>query len=248
MPRSKKSSAEARRQFRAALPPRLRPDFDRLLRHAATPSDGLAWYHQLGTLVRRLRGAGAAGPLRAAGGFKALSEAAGVADSLLQKAGRFIDLYPSKQNLREVAELGVDWTRLWLSFAVRDREERHALLGEAVENGWDQDTLRFEVQGRHPTGRRGVGGRKPRTAEGHRPEVTLRRLVLAGENWLSLYEGAWSTIGRADWEALLAGPSADEAARFRELLGEAAEAIGNLAKASQKVRSLLAGLLRSREG
>ncbi len=247
MPRSKKPSAEARRQFRDALPAPLRPDFDRLVRHADTPPDGVAWYHQLGTLVRHLRGAGDAGPLRAAGGLKRLSEAVGVADSLLQKAGRFADLYPRKRDLRGVVGLGVDWTRLWLSFPVGDREERHALLLEAVADGWDQDSLRFEVQRRHPTGRRGVGGRKPRAAEGHGPEVTLRQLVLAGKSWLSLYKGAWSRISRADWERLLAGRPA-EAARFRELIRDAGETIEALARASGEVRSLLAGLLRSRQG
>jgi hypothetical protein len=248
MPKSKAPSVEAQRAFHAALPAPLRPDFDRLVRHADTPPDGLAWYHRLGALVRRLRGAGGADALRAAGGFKALSEAVGVAASLLQKAGRFVDLYPGKQDLREVEELGVDWTRLWLSFCVDDRGKRHALLRRAVADGWDQDALRFEVQRRRPTGRRGVGGRKPRKAEGHGPEVTLRRLVLAGKTWLSLYEGAWSKIGRRDWEQLLAGRPTDEAALFRELLGDAAKTMGTLARASREVRSLLADLLRSREG
>jgi hypothetical protein len=249
MPRSKKPSGQAQRRFRDGLPAELQRPFDELVGHVATLPDGLRWYHQLGILVRRLRGAGGdTGPLRGAGGFKALSDAVGVADSLLRKAGRFVQLYPSKQELRAVAALGVDWTRLWLAFSIGDEEDRHAVLEKAVDQGWDQDTVRFEVQRRHPTGRRGMGGRKPKKAEGHGPEVTLRQLVLAGRNLLSLYEGAWSKIGRADWNRFLAGLSADEAAPFRELLRDAGKAMGTLAKASRQVRSLLADLLRSHEG
>jgi hypothetical protein len=249
MPRSKKPSGQARRRFLHDLPAELQRPFDELVGYVANPPDGLRWYHQLGILVRRLRGAGGdAGPLRGAGGFKALSDAVGVADSLLRKAARFADLYPRKRDLREVTDLRVDWTRLWLSFCVAGREERHALLRQAVAGGWDQDTLRFEVQQRHPTGRRGVGGRKPKGAQGHGPEVTLRQLVLAAKNWLSLYAGAWSMIGRRDWERLLAGLSADEAARFRALLADAGKTMGKLAKSSREVRSLLADLLRSGEG
>ena len=63
-----------------------------------------------------------------------------------------------------------------LTFAVRDLTKRHELLREAVDNGWTSGQLRFRVQERTPSKRRGVGGRPRRQVEDYGPDVTLRQL------------------------------------------------------------------------
>jgi hypothetical protein len=83
---------------------------------------------------------------------------------------RFAKGYLRRAAVRQLEELGADWTMLQLTFAVRDRQERHALLAQAVRERWSPERLRFEVQQRHPTRRQGVGGRTPRDPQGFGPE------------------------------------------------------------------------------
>src|SRR5262245_39657525 len=94
-----------------------------------------------------------------------LARALGPCPSLLTKAARFAHLYPLQEDLAALERLGVDWARLGLTFSVQDRKARERLLRETVRRQWWIEQLRFEVQRRFPSGRRGVGGR-PRARPG----------------------------------------------------------------------------------
>ena len=157
MPHIKPASREAKAAYRKNLPTELRSTFDPLAEALANWRYELDWYRQVGTLLRHLREGGA--PEGGGSWLKGLSDALNVSPGLLVKAIRFAQLYPKKKDVRELEKLGVDWTRVTLAFPVKERADRHELLEEAVKEGWGSQQLRFEVQRRHPSGRRGVGGR-----------------------------------------------------------------------------------------
>src|SRR5262249_61120398 len=92
----------------------------------------LGWYHAVGKLVRDLRDAIPAAR-RGTGWAAALAVALGVSPSLLQKAIRFVELYPTAKDFKPLEDLGLDWTRLDLTFAVKGRKTRQALEHRAVK-------------------------------------------------------------------------------------------------------------------
>src|SRR5262249_42129762 len=137
------------------------------------------------------------------GALAGLAAALGPCPSLLQKAARFALLYPSEKHLARLEQIGVDWTRLWLTFPVENQKDRETLLREAVQGSWTSERLRFEGQQQHPSRRLGVGGR-PRAHPGaYGPEVTLRRLEQHSQAWLRFYQDAWSGVGPPDWKRLV---------------------------------------------
>ena len=162
------TSKAVRRRYREALPgPEQQSAFDELGRLIDGPRDDLAWYHRVGQLVGRLRPE----VPRGSQWTRRLSEALGPSPDLLAKAGRFAELYPTRRDVRELEAMGVNWTRLYFAFAVPGRRDRHALLRRAVRERWSDQRLRFTVQQRFPSKRRGVGGRPRRPVTGHGPEV-----------------------------------------------------------------------------
>jgi hypothetical protein len=124
---------------------------------------------------------------------------------LLAKARRFAELYPKREDVQELETVGVNWTRLYLAFAVPGRGDRHALLREAVRERWSDQQHRFTVQQRFPSRRRGVGGRPRRPVTSHGPEVTLRELERQCRRWLGFHEQGWQGVKDRDWGRFVRG-------------------------------------------
>jgi len=208
------TSGDVRRRYRRTLPgPEQRRAFDELGRLIDSPRDDLPWHHRVGELVGRLRPESWRGTRWTVG----LAEALGPSPELLAKARRFAQLYPTQEAVRELEAMGVNWTRLYISFAVSDQEKRHALLRRAVDEGWSNQQLRFTVQQRFPSRRRGVGGRPRRPVTSHGPEVTLRELGRQCRRWLDFHEGGLAGgegpgLGAVRPELALGGPRRTRAA------------------------------------
>jgi hypothetical protein len=158
---------DVRRSYRQDLSGPQQRAFDELGDLIDSPRDDLAWYHRVGQLVGRLRPEVPRGTRWS----RRLAEALGPSPELLAKARRFAQLYPACKDVRQLEDMGVNWTRLYFAFAVPGRKDRHALLRRAVRERWSDQRLRFTVQQRFPSKRRGVGGRPRRPVTGHGPEV-----------------------------------------------------------------------------
>ena len=184
-----------RRDRRTLQGPEQRCAFDELGRLIDSPRDDLRWHHRVGELVGRLRPE----ELRGSQSTRGLADALGPSPGLLAKARRFTELYPTRKAVQELERMRVNWTRLYLAFAVPDERDRHALLGQAVDEGWSDQQLRFTVQQRFPSKRRGVGGRPRREFSSHGPEVTLRELGRQCRRWLDFHEQAWQGVRDRDW-------------------------------------------------
>jgi hypothetical protein len=145
-----------RQKYRQTLPgPNQQHAFDALARLIDDPKDDLAWHHAVGVLAGRLRPE----QPRGTNWVRQLAEALGSSKELLAKSLRFTELYPGEEDVEALVKMGVNWTRLYFSFAVPDQEERHALIREAVAKNWSDGDLGFAVQQRYPSKRVGVGGR-----------------------------------------------------------------------------------------
>ena len=160
------TSKDVRRSYRQDLSGPQQRAFDELGDLIDSPRDDLAWHHKVGVLVGRLRPQGPRGTRWS----RRLAEALGPSPDLLAKARRFAELYPTQEAVRELEDRRVNWTRLYISFAVSGREKRHALLRRAVDEGWSDQRLRFTVQERSRS-RRGASG----AARGIGSPATARR-------------------------------------------------------------------------
>jgi hypothetical protein len=148
----------------------------------------LAWYHAVGKLVRHLHDAIPAAR-RGTGWAAALADALGVSPSLLQKATRFVLLYPSPQDVQRLGRLGLDWTHLYLTFAVEDAR-RSAFQERAVREGWTPQEVRFRIQQAQGSRQR-AGGRPRRLPAGYGPEVALREMARLSQRWQEFHEQIW---------------------------------------------------------
>jgi hypothetical protein len=197
----------------------------------------------VGELVGRLR------PERPRGSewVSKLAEALGPSAELLAKARRFAELYPTRRDVRELEDMGVNWTRLYFAFAISDQKKRHALLRRAVRERWPDQRLRFTVQERSRSKRGGVGGRRRRRVTSHGPEVTLRELGRQCRRWLDFHEQAWQRVNKQDWVRFVRSWPKEDLDDLLGLLGSAEEALKEVAGACRAVRAALAGL-RQRAG
>jgi hypothetical protein len=238
------TSRDVRRRYRRTLPgPEQRRAFDELGRLIDSPRDDLAWHHRVGALVGRLRPEGRRGTRWS----RRLAEALGPSPELLAKARRFAELYPTRKDVRELEAMGVNWTRLYFAFAVPDERDRHALLREAMRDRWSDQQLRFTVQQRFPSKRRGVGGRPRREVTSHGPEVTLRELERQCRRWLGFHKQAWQGVRDRDWVRFVRSWPGEDLDDLLRLLGSAEESLQEVADACRAVRSALAGLRRRAE-
>jgi len=167
MPKIRPAPREARQAFGKQLPKGQRPRFAELAHLVEQHRTDLDWYHAVGTLVRKLRDAIPAAR-RGKGWAAALAVALGVSPSLLQKATRFVELYPTAKDFKPLQELGLDWTRLYLTFAVKGRQARQAFQRRAVKDGWSQQKVRFRIQQLQGSRQR-AGGRPRRLPAGYGP-------------------------------------------------------------------------------
>jgi hypothetical protein len=242
------TSKDVRRRYRETLPgARQRRAFEELGRLIDSPRDDLAWHHRVGELVGRLRPQGPRGSQWVRG----LAEALGPSPELLAKARRFAQLYPTPRDVRELEAMGVNWSRLYIAFAVPDKRDRHALLRRAVRERWpDQrpdQRLRFTVQQRSHSKRGGVGGRPRRPVTGHGPEVTLRELERQCRRGLAFHEGAWQKVKDQDWRLFVRGWAREDLDALVRLLSSADGALTEVARACRAARAALAGLRQRAE-
>jgi hypothetical protein len=240
----KPTPRDVRRRYRRALPgARQRRDFDELGRLIDSPRDDLPWHHRVGELVGRLR------PERWRGTrwTRRLAEALGPSRDLLAKTRLFAALYPSREDVQELEAMGVNWSRLYFSFSVPDKRDRHALLREAVSERWPDQQLRFTVQERSRSRRGGVGGRPRRPVTIHGPEVALRELERLCRRWLDFHEQAWQGVKGRDWRLFVRSWPGQDLDNLLQLLRNTDEALKEVAAACLAVRAALAGLRQRAE-
>jgi hypothetical protein len=233
------TSRDVRWRYRETLlGERQRRAFDELGSLIDSPQDDIAWHHEVGALVGRLRPE----VPRGSQWTRRLSEALGPSPDLLAKAGRFAELYPTRRDVRELEAMGVNWTRLYFAFAVPGRRDRHALLRRAVHERWSDQQLRFAVQQRSDSKRGGVGGRPRRPVTSHGPEVTLRELERQCRRWLDFHEQAWQGVKERVWRLFVRSWPREDLDRLVRLLRNTDEALKEVAAACRAVRAALAGL------
>jgi hypothetical protein len=235
------TSDALRQKYRQTLPgPKQHQAFDALARLIDDPRDDLAWHHAVGVRVAKLR------PDQPHGTrwVPQLAEALGPSKELLAKSLRFTELYPGEEDIAALVKMGVNWTRLYFSFAVPDRTERHALLDEAVAKRWSDTDLRFAVQQRFHSKRRGVGGRPRRKLTGHGPEVALRELGRRCKDLAAYHAAVWAALKKAEWKRLVKGWPAAEREKLRDLLADTDAAAQKVAEVCEEVRRTLAELLK----
>ena len=238
------TSKDVRRRYRETLPgQRQRQAFDELGRLIDGPRDDLPWHHRVGELVGRLRPESWRGTRWAVG----LAEALGPSPEWLAKARRFAELYPARQDVQELEAMGVNWTRLYFSFSVPNKRDRHALLREAVSERWPDQQLRFTVQQRFPSKRGGVGGRPRLPVTGHGPEVTLRELERQCRRWLAFHQQAWQGVKSRDWVGFVRSWPREDLDDLLRLLSSADGALKGVARACRAVQDSLDGLRQRAE-
>jgi len=172
-----------------------------------------------------------------------LAEALGPSKELLEKSLRFSELYP-REDVRTLQRMRVNWTRLYFSFAVSDADDRHALLRQAVEGNWTDQQLRFTIQQRFPSKRRGVGGRPRREPTSHGPEVALRELGRRCQSLTGYYRAAWSKVKKKEWAQLVQKWPAAEKGKLHDLLSDTDTAVEAVAEVCAQIRHVLARLLQ----
>jgi hypothetical protein len=200
MPKIRPTPPKDRQDYRRQLPGVRRSTFDQLANLIDAPRQDLGWYHQLGTLVRQMFPEGTRHGQK---DLAKLAEALGPCSSMLQKAARFVELYQEEGEADRLRRMGVEWTRLWIAFPIRNQQAREKLLRRAIEEKWTILKLRVKVQQRISSKRRGAGGPRRRLPEPYGPEVTLRELEHLSRKWLDFHESAWEKIGAADWQKLV---------------------------------------------
>ena len=189
MPKIRPAPKADRQAFGKQLPKGQRSLFDRLADLIDQHHTDLDWYHAVGKLVRDLRDAIPA-VRRGTGWTAALAVALGVSPSLLQKATRFVQLYPTAKDFKPLKELGLDWTRLYLTFAVKGRQARQAFQRRAVKKRWSPKEVRFRIQQLQGSRQR-AGGRPRQLPAGYGPEVALREMARLSQRWQEFHERVW---------------------------------------------------------
>jgi hypothetical protein len=188
MPKIRPASQADRQAFSKRLPKGQRLLFAQLANLVEQHRTDLDWYHAVGRLVRELHDVIPAAR-RGTGWAAALAGALGVSPSLLQKATRFVELYPTAKDFKPLKELGLDWTRLYLTFAVEDAR-RSEFQERAVREGWTPKEVRFRIQ--QAQGSRQRAGGKPRQLPaGYGPEVALREMARLSQHWQQFHEQVW---------------------------------------------------------
>jgi hypothetical protein len=189
MPKIRPAPQAARQAFGKHLPKGQRLLFPQLAHLVDQHRTDLDWYHAVGRLVRELHDAIPAAQ-RGTGWAAALAGALGVSPSLLQKANRFVQLYPTAKDFKPLQDLGLDWTRLYLTFAVKGRQARQAFQRRAVREGWSPQEVRFRIQ-QEQGSRQRAGGRPRRLPAGYGPEVALREIARLSLRWQEFHQRVW---------------------------------------------------------
>jgi hypothetical protein len=245
MPRIKPAPGDRRRAFRKTLRRADQEKFDELPELIDDPRPNVDRHDQVGTLTRELRPPTGQADYRGSEWFEELAEALGPKRWFFHKAVHFVELYPTKKDLGELKALGADWSRVWLSFAIHDRQERHALLREAASEDWTIPPLCFtkHERGPAPSPRAGCWRRLPPGRWGSR--VCPRQLARLTQPLLDFDAASWRKIKGARWKEFIkdcAGPDRDA---LLELL-RSAEAAARATTAAAAAMAKEVGGLRAR--
>lgn len=189
MPNLELKPEAVRNSFRASLAVNLQREFDQLEKLLMSPIQNLPWYHDLGTRITAIRRS----PERSFS-MRALSAALGPSSSVLAKACRFVKEYTEVEIRGALSRTGTDWTHLTLAFSIRSKTARHKLLAESTREKWSPKELQAQVQLRHPTGRRGMGGRRPKELRGLNAAEQLKELARRTDAWLFFYNSIVADI------------------------------------------------------
>jgi hypothetical protein len=212
--------------------------FDKLVRLFAAPEDTLTWHHQVGTWVLKLRPPNPWGTAW----LRNLGEGLGPKASLLTKTLRFVELYPPRE-LRGLEKMGVNWTWLYRSFVVPDKEERHKLLRQGVTEGWTTEDLRFTIQERFPSHHLGIGRKRLKRHGAHGPEVTLHELMRQGSRWKEFFDEVWSKVASTEWDQFATPSAGSDESKEHRLVREASKTVAEAAKICKEIGARLADLL-----
>lgn len=243
MPRIQLTSTEVQKKYRDHLLPKQQRLFDRLVRLLAEPRTDLRWYHEVGRQVQGLR---PESPRSSEGQLwsRALSQALGPATGLLYKTSQFVQLYPQEAEVERLERLGAAWNLIVLTLPIAHRKDRYRLIREAVREGWDQKKLRLEIQKRHPSRRKGMGGRPRKVPENFGPEINLRELDRLARYWLEFFEKAWEEVEPRAWTGMVQGCPEAEREKLQELLERTEKHLSEVGKSCQEMRRTLAALLQ----
>ncbi len=118
------------------------------------------------------------------------------------------------------------------------------MIQEAVREGWGQKKLRFEVQTRHPSRRKGMGGRRRKKPENYGPEINLRELERLARSWLEFHEKAWEEVEPRDWNGMVQGGPVADREKLKDLLERTEKHLVEVGKSCQEMRRILAALLQ----
>ncbi len=230
------TSNQIKQRYRAQLPKGLpQAYFDKLAKLMDMPRNDLVWHYDVGELIRNLQPE----HHRGTEWLITLAKALGPSTESLQKSLRFVMLYPKRQALQELHRIGINWTRLHLSFPVKNLKSRRALLRKAVKKGWNDEQLRVTVQQKTGSTRRGVGGRPRKQPQNYGPEPTLRKLAQLNRAWLAFHGDAWKKVTITDWERLVRSDDTNDGVKLRDLLNNTQDQVTKLVSACQEVRKTL---------
>jgi hypothetical protein len=242
MPKINLAAPETRKRYRRSLEADKKSIFDSLVGLLQAPSSDLDWYAKLGDLVKELR----RNEHQTAHGndwFNFLAEALGVSASLVHKAFRFRQQYPTDAKIVELKNIPTDWTRLTLAFPIKGRQ-RLDFLVEAAREKWNINQIREQVLQRTESQRRGAGGRNERKALPQlTPESAVRVMKRLSEEWLRFNNETWANIPGRGWKQFVQSWPSHDRAKLQTLLKETrnliAEVVGTARARQQALEALL---------
>lgn len=168
-----------------------------------------------------------------------LAEQVGCSPSTLTKSLQFRLAY-EKEDLPKLEELGVGWSRLTVSLAVRNRKQRHQLLKRAKDEGWGDRELQRAIQQLRGSRRGGGRPRKEQRTQGLFAD--LFELLRYTKLWQDFHE---QVTCKAQGDYPEQATDMDEAAQesLRRFLSDASMRLKDLRKQSQDIRTVLEELL-----
>jgi hypothetical protein len=154
-----------------------------------------------------------------------VAEALQVSEATLNKCLQFRRGY-KKEDLPELKALGVGWGLLTVALGIRNKRQRHALLGRAVREKWGGRALQREVQRLNGSWRGGGPRRKER---GHGLLPDLAELAGLTRRWLEFHDRAWAP-GRKGYARALRQAAKAGRPGVRRALEQALESLAELRK------------------
>jgi hypothetical protein len=230
----KPTSQAVRQRFRRSLNPTQQQAFDDLCQQLDRPASDLGYYHEVGRLVDSL----IPPTKQARGGIRWLKNPAaalGPCLAFFQKALRFYNEYPAKTDVAALQNMGVDWTMLYVTFAV-PLAKRQDFLRQALAKQWSIDDLRFEVQRRFTKSRHGAGRKRGKKLRAHGPEVTLRETTRRNSSWCDYFDKVWSKTKPPRWLRFVRSWPQDDRKTLRQLLQDAADHLVDMQFKLREVR------------